>query len=695
MTPPASPAGVYKIDVEAGSGYVGSAGEPGQVTLSIPYSTRGGHVKVFNTGVANASWTAPDADINLGAAPCRFSKTNTTSVYEVTFTNLADLGQQADPKLANGISCSGIEVGEGATLRFKNSANLTISHDLHNMGTIEVMETAAESNDLTIACASFISESDSKIILVGDEGMPGGNLSITAYNTYSEYSLEYAGIIVNKGTIDTSGGTGNNGNAGQAGAVVLSSKNNLFNYGAINSVGGTATTASTSGGNNGGNVTLSTEYGNLYNAGPITTSGGPFKGGNGGDVLFNIIHQGNLRNTHTIMTTGGTAVDSTGSLPSGTAGNISFNVAMGSIINLGDLIADGGEETGKIGNATGGNGGKIAFTIEGSTSGDSAISSGDLVVSGNISAKGGAGPIGGKGGSVSATLSVNAGSYETSSQEIIFYGYTEINANGGAGFPSGGIGGAISFSNGDSGDYDAFASGGVVNYANISAKGGSGNNAGGNGGIGGSFLEKASDYRGYYAFDSQRVFNFGTINVSGGDGAGVGTNGGSGGIVAFDGYGGATNNGNIIANGGTSLGTTTVVYAGVVAIRSDMGIAKNTAIVSCNGGDVSAEDATGGGGGIIELIGALASNTGTFTSNGGNATATGATGGWGGDGGVIQINSNMSFTTDKGINTVTGGASSVSAKNGANGKVLIDGTWLRYATDRQIIEDVLVDSEDD
>lgn len=707
---PEGPPGAYRIDLSGGDGTTNTGGDGGDVEIEMDYGSIGGHIKIFATGVADASWDYPETvGTYLGTEPLVVS-----SDLEIPSLPDGDHGSlsagDAHTHLGSGdrvyiwdgtedTIVTGIRVAAGATLTFGHSetsdppnVSISLDNDFHNAGTVTT-EVALRGDGslaragLSLYVDSFVGEAGSMIDLhgpdgaVGSDGADGGNLYIDASD--GDWSTtQDLGAVFNRGSVDTSGGDGANG--GDAGSININGELSVLNTGILTAVGGDGTGASGRGGN-GGAVDLDADYGNCFNSAAIDASGGDGTtvGGSGGDIELYIGYPGHIRNTGTLTTEGGDAGAGCtgGACSGGSGGDVDFTVYGGDIITSADVSTRGGLGAG----GPGGSGGDVDFdsSYDNGWYGDY-MPLGDIIVSGNYDQRGGAGASGGSGGDFTLELDVD---YVPDNQEIILLGYTAIDTSGGNSTGSGGGDGGYVWVENDYADSDVLdygPSGGVVNHVPITTRGGNGGGTG-NGGDAGC-IEFFTDDEYGYATDSEFVINFGNLNARGGDGA----SGGDGGCVKLWGMNHAENHGDIDATGGDASAVGGQGGAGArpndyngdgdygVYVLTDLGPAINTGSIDTSGGDGKAENGDGGDAELVEIVGLTAENSGDITAAGGEGGASG-TDSYGGDGSLVFLYGVYDGSTNSGTLNVDGGAGAT--EDGDDGEVVIDGAnvtddWL-------------------
>jgi hypothetical protein len=685
LTPPSGPAGAFTINANGGGGGV-DGGAGGEIQINESVGGYGGAVKIFRTGLADATFAfpltvpAPTQGSNPYNIPSSITISPQASAAP-SLTALTPFTYGGNLYLATGTATAAqpvtsLTIAASATVTFAmtsaavpaNSAiSLNFVDGVANKGTIlaGASSTANVTGSLTINCSDYFGDVGSKITTTGVAGD-----ATHAGGTAGSISLQ-TGSFWNKGDFDSSGGTGQT--AGSGNSINILSSGPIFNNGNLTSRGGSSLSNANVGG--GGGFIQLISYSDLNNQGDLTTSGGTGStGGNASYIQMNAGSQpaaapvpliatgpsaGSLRNKGKLTARGGDSVAGCSTTCGGGGGNfITLGANQGQLISSGNLTAAGG--TGVTGN--GGPGAPITIQVAGGN-----VAAGDLTLSGNLDSSGGSGAIAGNyAGAISLTLS---NGQSPAGQEIILLGYTSINSNGGGtATGAGGPGGSMTFSN----SLGQFANGNnnvpggaVVVYSDLNCVGGTA--TGGLGGPAGQvYLTAGSNY--FPGAKYEQVLNAGSINVHGGDGA---TGGGSAGGVSMDGQDGVKNLGTITSTGGNATGATSIGsgYA-AVSMNSANGPVDNRNTIDVSGG-ASKGATTGGPAGTISLIGLSTAESGTLKAIGGAADATTGTGGNGG---------RVSIAAYSGLSTVTAvipGGIQVNAGTGHNpgtgGTVTVDG----------------------
>ena len=691
VTPPEGPAGAFTINIEGGDGTVNAGGNGGEMYVEFSSGSLGGHIKIFNTGVADASFEMPaTVSTYLGTEPLVIDSNTTIKAYDAGIHTGIQDGEvhlhQDDSAIYIynetddvDVAVTGLEVKAGVTLTFEPNWNTAqgvhvyLENDLHNAGTLTTVFDSGTLNrcDMNLYADTYYGAPGSLIDMSGgdaDTGSNGGSagqFGIEAKDNNNSL-VENGGLIVSYSTVDTTGGDGNVGGAG--GESSFSGYMAVYNAGDMDASGGYGSVAR---GGQAGNIKLSTEVGECHNSAQLKSDGGDGarQGGGGSEVSLKAYYSGDIYNTGELSANGGNAdVDCATSCSGGNGGDIKLRIVGAGFRNNAPISARGGYGAAGQGGAGG------DFKTENSEPYNGWYGNyqplKDIVISGNIDLRGGTGSSGGKSGAINISMN-NVG--VTLQQEIIFLGYTDIHANGGDGETNGGNAGGIYIYHDQS--YPDFGgngpSGGNINYANLHASGGNGNT--GTGGDGGYLDLETGNYYGAFT-DGMVALNYGEMTLNGGNG---GTDAGEGGWVYMWGYNRAENHGAIQANGGTytrdNNGEPT--SGGSIEIISNLGPAINTADIDVSGIVATGTNSDGGDAGTFEMVGSVAINEGIINTSGGNSAGTGGTGG---DGEYIFIYGLEEGTTNTGSFILDGGTGDTV---GAHGEVIIDGqnftdTWV-------------------
>jgi hypothetical protein len=609
--------------------------------------------------------------------------------------------------------------GGGVTATF---AVPVISPDFGNNQAIISVETTVESTTQTTPGALYVLAGDPNLYLVNNAGVGVAVTGLTVNSTLHLLSNTVPtvipkGIVINGTVTNTTGGE----------AINLQSGTFIQINGKVTT--NPTTTPPGTGGNPGGNITLSSG-GTLINLGTIDASGSDGKsvpGGASGTVTLQAANF--LYNTNTIHAKGGNsdtgaggaggaiqllagaasvatsgAIDSSGGngTSGGAAGPVTLSggkaSAIGRVSVEGTVNANGGNCTGT---GAGGNGETVSLTsfsggilvaatisanggigvggiggaggslfMKNSVGADSAglhlVSPEGIKVAGNISLNGGNGTVGGNGGAIAVASDV-VGNALQGFANVEFFGYQLITLNGGRASSNGGDGGTILaiLSSPASIVNVDIPAGGVYDEVAITAIGGDN--------IGSPVKNAPGGNGGTLQFVTPQTGNTvdparTLVNDTGSINisGGAGTSGGMGGIALMSGYGNVTCSGGITANGGTG---TTQGGAGSPSIMllSSSSVSSGGIVVSGGSG------AQGGNGGNVAVAAGNQTSTGGISANGGSST----TGGNGGSGGSVSLLSEYALTV-RGVVNVARGAGG-SGNNATNGTVTVDGVTLATA----------------
>lgn len=662
LVPPAGANGTATLKANGGLGDGGIGGPGGGFDFGMSSGTNGGHVKLWRTGHADATFTRPTPPApEFGATPLAIT-TDTTLLYAnepssvnagTYFVSSAGLflstGPNTRPKEVTGLS-----VAAGVTLTFPTGAStIAFGGSCRIDGTLKAtrVNAVAQMRSFTFICGDAVFSSSSRVAFNGSAAEESFDLTV-----FSQ------GSILALGSIDTSGATNAQGEARRAGDVRLSSvQGQLFVSGSVRANGGSGTNV---GQGRAGNLNLLGRFGVFNdatleaNAGTLT-SNGEFIGTEAGGTIVLLApgEQGEVRNRGAITANGASLLTANCSgCFGGNGGTIRFDTAHAGLTNDAALTALGGPGT----NA-GGSGGYIEFRL-GSSEGGIGVP-GSLLVSGSLDVSGGAGSNGGQGGSVGATVLSAA----ATGAELVFLGYERAEVNGGDGLSGGNAGHVQLFQNQQ---YSSRAAGGaVVNTLAIAAHGGTGvmgsRSVGGQGGR--VTFDTQSDVEPPNA-TWEVVLNSGAIDVRGG----AGESGGSGGFMQVFGRVGVTSSADFDARGGLS-GTVGSASGGSMTLRSLAGRVTSSGAIELSAGSsmVAGADVFGAGAGELYVEGARVAFSSTVRAVGGAVDTATATGG---PGGFVTLRSNDGRPSDvstmaPGGIVVSGGAGLV---RGSAGAVTID-----------------------
>jgi len=660
LVPPSGANGSATLAANGGPGDGGAGGPGGGFDFGMQSGTNGGHVKLWRTGHADATFTRPTPPApELGATPLNVT-TDTTILYagEPSSVNAGTYfvasnglflaqGNNLAPKQVTGLS-----VAAGATLTLSTGASsFSFSGSCRIDGTLKgVRVNTVGPRVLRLVCADAVLSPSSRI-----------DLKATTMDDSYDFTLLSSGSVLALGAIDTSGATNALGEARRAGDVRLSAQGQLFVSGSVRANGGSGINV---GQGRAGNLTLLGWLG-LFNEATLEanagalTSNGEFLGTEAGGsiTLQTPDNAGELRNRGAITANGASLLTASCSgCFGGNGGTIRLETAHAGLINDAPLTALGGRGT-----TGGGSGGSIELRL-GTSEGPVGVA-GSMLVSGSLDVSGGAGTSGGQGGSVTAYLE---GATATGA-ELVFLGYERAEANGGDGVSGGNAGHVALFQNQQ---YSSHAAGGaVVNTLALVAHGGTGvmgsRSVGGQGGR--VTFDTQSDVEPPNA-TWEVALNSGAIDVRGG----AGESGGSGGFLQVFGRVGVTSSADFDARGGLS-GTVGSASGGSMTLRSLTGRLTSSGAIDLSAGSSMAAgaDVFGAGAGELYVEGARVAFSSTVRAVGGAVDTATATGG---PGGFVTLRSNDGRPSDvttpapAGI-VVSGGAGLV---RGTAGAVSID-----------------------
>lgn len=662
-------AGGMTVKLQGGIGGNGAGNSGGSGDDFYLYKEAGGgDVKVLKTGAANAAFTAKSFTPSFGAV-----KATVSANTDLSGSMLADC--LATPPAAgalyqvindsrlyksNGITTAceaeevvtGLDVKSGATLTlgvnytsWTDWAYVRVDADIRNNGKITVDDfSATQRGNLDLESSSYIGSG--KIETNGTlEGQNGGDIYV-----YADYGL------INSGAMNASGDDSTTVAGGNAGYIYLEGDYYTQNTGKLTARGGNTTFAGAAGGD-ADYVELYSDWGPVFNSGAIDGRGGEgATGGDGADVYM-YAYLGKLYNSGKMSVYGANSTVGNG----GEGGYVGLEAYGGELRNSAGVLAWGGDTTDVAG--SGGSGNQLyayseyaslyEYTPAGSIywSGQIDMSGGDAVATGT-----------GNGGSAGDVYAEVYGGGETLKANLVFLGYSKVQAYGGEGNHGGSAGSYELYNYDDEVDgspEDAYAfAGNVISQAAVVAYGGNARATGtdpmGNGGRGGSFYLETDYYpTAQLVPNSQKTTHNGNVNIAGGTGRNQNSNYiNYGGYSWIWGYNGASFTGTFNSDGGDDLGTTagTVGYGGYAPafnVYSELGQAKVAGNVSVNGGD---GNYAGGYSDGVEVYGNTINVASTIKANGGNADAT-EVGSQGGYGGYIELKATRPENS-----TVTGSA---------------------------------------
>jgi hypothetical protein len=741
------------ISAKGGEGTVANGGSGGAFEV-IPYDNTS--VKIdregtVNTAIDTAFFDNLIASTNLDFGAVLLDVTNnlTISTYPSgTETGVADgeyhmhASDSTLYKRNSGVDdqVTGIHVRPGKTLtlglNWSNNptcpvgcesgydvAAVMMSDDIWNEGTITTLDLVTGKDDIlgsvtNIADGSVLDKGSldlrtSKTILNDGTIITRGTDTTVATGGWGGSIYLWADTaIVNRGTIDSSGGTGLDG--GKAAIIELHGVAGIWNAGPLTTKGGTGTENE---GGHGARIVFNT-YGwqsLLYNSGTLNSSGGDGPGGGGsasGSTLYAgvewdyacgaFVNSGNLIANGGIATTDGNGGTGANYWAGGDAPHV-LGAFGCNLLNSGTIEMKGG--AGKGSGNSGGDGGELyVWTAMDYDYYDNVIGPGSILFGGSLAADGGSGETGGSGGYVQlgnyAYLSIPNVSngddiYPTMSGSIEVLGYSAANFTGGKGALDGGSGGYATLYWSVSNTYDPNVNDNTGNgfivtpssiYTDVDFDLSGGQGVAGNGGTGGAFYAQMhSDYIfwEYYKPGAKSapaapgsIENHGKITTKGGQGA---LSGGDAGY-RYDGYydadmsiymlasGNIINTGILDASGGAATDTAGNGGYGNPVRFDALGNVLNSGSITVSGG-YGAD--SGGDGAWVDLVSYAGTNfnSAAVTANGGNASATA---GSGGNGGYIYIANYYGplAASSTGTLSVTGGTA---ANPGSDG-----GTYVGY-----------------
>lgn len=590
---PAPSAASWSLIATGGNGATGVGGE-------------GGYLGVVSTGAAGILKSGSvDASFTVSAPTPSFGATHaivTSGTVTVLLASDPNDGNQhiytkpGDSQLylgnGNGNATddpvvTGLTINTGATLvlvdqnAVAGSGIIRMTNDMVIYGTL-----TNESGKKLIACANLIDvEKGGKIT----------TSATTADASATELHLgDYANVgkIINRGSIEAKGlGSGNGG------TVFLDADDLVVNYGTIDTSGGSSATGQ---GGSAGDIDIYAYYGNFYSSGTVRANGGDGGNGNGGSGGYVWVETADTDNTHGMngdIIISGTWESIGGSGTNGRGGDgnyLGFETdAMGNVTVNASMSERGGKGTGAT--ASGGYGGLSGIEFYSYNYGSVEVTNpGKIRISGNFDFRGGDGDLnGGAAGGIWAESDGANSSFKGVDVELV--GFPNVNLNGGNGGTQvgwAGKGGSFwvetvapqpgNWRNAATNKTNTTVPAGpITNEANIQGKGGNATAAGGKGGNGGITLMFANAV--HTACGNASAANATTVINNSGNidhSAGTGDTGGdsNSGLISSYGLSGSfvftvglqaqhvTTSGNLSAKGAS--GTTTGGAGGYIYLMS-------------------------------------------------------------------------------------------------------------------------------
>ncbi|MFO0692452.1 MAG: hypothetical protein U0230_02745 [Polyangiales bacterium] len=688
LTKPTGAVGVAHISMNGGSGMTsGTGGAGGTLHLNSTNGDRPASYAIFDTGSPDTTHTIPTLTVDLGSDGATYSA-NATLTNAPAPASCADQTVYIDPGVIFGpgarlVRChaggtpyytvvTGLRVNAGVTLTLNQSSTIVVPRDVDIQGTVTTPSDTARTSvtinarNINIASTGLLKFQD----LGGGGSGNGGSVSLSA-----------AAVLVNRGTINASGGD-HSSTPGTPGAVSLHGSS-VYNVGAVSASGG-STTANAAGAG-GGSISLSAGV-DLVNEGALTSNGGSGgsaagsagNGGAGGDISLSLSAPAasglarTLFSTGTVSANGGNCGQA--GTTAGTGGSVSIQAYNARLRHLAAVSANGGTQAAAA-TCIGGAGGEITLSSRTDDAGWDATAmidaGGTLSVNGANGAQGG-----GAGGSIYVLVDRAQGGLAR------LFGYASIDANGGSAATGGSCivgqcsGGRVEHAttlSGSSGAYPTFIPEQVHIYPPVNLVSGVSTTvlAAANGGT----------------IDIEYSVDNGATSVSGGstvpsfllagavDAHSTATGGffggGAGGSITFAGFGAATLSGAMNLNG-NAIGSGSGGAGGSVNVSTTGDVTISGAIAASGANSA----ATAGRGGSLNASGSHVTVSGNATLKGGDGTGAA---GRAGDGGAAQIFSQSSASTVTGtINVAAGTAATQSGSQPAAlpGVIVIDGNGV-------------------
>ncbi|MCK5690142.1 hypothetical protein KAI87_12770, partial [Myxococcota bacterium] len=261
LTPPDSPVGAFTMNMNGGAASDGSGGDGGCFEVYMDPGTLTGHIKVFSTGVADASFDFPetihtylgseplvvDGDLTIESYATGDHSTMQAGQYHLHDGEALDVAALYKWTGTQDVKVTGVKVNAGATLTF--AANQTdtsifnIDNDFILAGTLTTELDGLNRIELKFYCDTYYGEEGSVIDLSGKDapaegtdGGRGGDFVIYADDQDQDF-YEGWGSIFSHSDVDVSGGEGDNG--GRGGSVKFAADLAIITSGDIFANGGT------------------------------------------------------------------------------------------------------------------------------------------------------------------------------------------------------------------------------------------------------------------------------------------------------------------------------------------------------------------------------------------------------------------------------------------------------------------------
>jgi len=555
------------LQASGGTGHAGVGGTGGEI-----YVESSGSIKILKSGKVDASFTVSAPTPSYGTYHAEVNGTVTVVLDDTEPGNNLCTSYLGDGRLylgdgnsicgdAGDIPVTGLTVNSGATLVLVDNfatvdvdtwggyGTLVLPNDLVINGTIKtdaLLGLYIEANLIQVGASGKITTSAT------DAGVDANAKPI-----YLGYGNGMTKTIINHGTIEARGL-----DTGSGGLISLRSDELVVNYGTIDTSGGSSTTGAGGNGYSPGSdgFDVYVDYGDFNSSGIVRMNGGDGGDGNGGDAGQAYIQtaysgntggkNGDIMISGTWEAMGGDGTNGNG----GSGGYLRFETdAMGKVYVNAAMSTKGGNGTGAA--SVGGSSTGIDIYSYNYGSVDVATP-GKVRIAGHFDVRGGNGDLN---GNDSGFLQVKSYGSTTAFQG------TDVELILPAAIMSGGTGSvggnasdlaleAYTYTPQYPNYYDGSANttvpgGSIVNESNIEAKGGKATGAGGTGGFGG-YVDMEADYDGSVADATTTILNSGSIDISGG----AGNTGGNAYDLDYSMYlyaQNVTNTGTIKANGGT------------------------------------------------------------------------------------------------------------------------------------------------
>jgi hypothetical protein len=175
LTPPTGAPGSSTVHALGGAGADGGGGTGNTIAIAINDGTEGGHVRIFQTGAADPSFSFPPKPAaDLGSNPVILNSSASVGVYEsdagpgTLYTdengNLYVIGADG------GAPVTGLAIDAGVTLTGPTNGTINVNGPCINSGTLTLP--SGDTATLSLTCSAFYGDPGSQILNDGVDGGP-------------------------------------------------------------------------------------------------------------------------------------------------------------------------------------------------------------------------------------------------------------------------------------------------------------------------------------------------------------------------------------------------------------------------------------------------------------------------------------------------------------------------------------------